>query len=316
MTINRRIFISSLAARAWAAGKAGLAPHQLTVATASLAGFTLKACFGEIAKLGFGGVEIFTELGRSHSIGALPAAVVERLTPAEKKSFRRTVGKFRHVSTHLPFHDLRPVDRDPAVREKSRAAIERGIRDSGWWGASMATVHVAREADYRPVWKDLLDTYRHFGDLAARQKPRIGIETGAPETVDDFLALIKEINHDHVGATVDTGHTRAYRRDAQLTDAQLGTDLGRQRYNDLLMRKVEGLGPKLFHFHVDDVRGNDWRDHRGLGRGIVDWARLLGYLSGFGYAGTFAMELEEKDVVEALVESRDFFHKQMAAAAV
>ncbi|MFN7919692.1 MAG: sugar phosphate isomerase/epimerase [Bryobacteraceae bacterium] len=310
--MTRRTFAASLAAISAWARRSGIGIDRLTVATGSLAGFTLEAGLAEIKRLGFGGVEIFADLDRSHSIGRFPSAIVGRLTPREKKVLRRQVGGFRHVTTHLPFHDLRPVDPDPAVRERSRAAIERGIADSGWWGASMATVHVAREnAGYRGVWKDLLDTYRHFGDLAAKNKLRIGIETGAPETVAEYLALIREIAHDHVGSTVDTGHTRAYRRDAKLADAELGSEMGRQCYNDLLMRKVEGLGPKLFHFHVDDVRASDWREHRALGQGIVDWTRLLRYLGDSGYQGVFAMELEETAVVESLKQSREFFRGRL-----
>lgn len=315
MMIPRRTFLCALAQAAAPAATAKLSPQQLTVATASLAGFSLEACFRRIARLNFGGVEIFADLGRSHSIGAFPGAIVERLTPRERKPLRRLAGQFRFVTTHLPFHDLRPASTDPAVRDPAREAIDRGIRDSGWWGASVATLHVARETDFRGRWKDLLDTYRRFGDLAAKQRVRLGIETGAPETVDEFLALIRDIDHEHVGATVDTGHTRAYRRDAALADSELGSETGRQRYNDLLMRKVEGLGPKLFHFHVDDVRASDWREHRAIGRGIVDWRRLTGHLAARGYAGCFAMELEEPDVVPALEQSRDHFWKTLRTAA-
>jgi len=316
--LTRRTFLSSVAAASAVAAKPPvLSIPQLTLATASLAGFTLENCFKEIARLKFGGVEIFADLGRRHSLGELPGAIVDRLTPSEKKTLRRLAGKFRFVTTHLPFHEMRPVDTNPAVREPSIAAIERGIRDSGWWGASVGVLHVAREelADYRPVWTNLIETYRRFGDLAAKHKLRLGIETGWPETVDDYLTLIKEIDHDHVGGTVDTGHTRTYRRDIQLADTQLNSDKGRKRYNDVLMRKVEGLGPKLFHFHVDDVRATDWREHRTLGRGIVDWQRLLRHLENVGYRGSFAMELEESPVVEMAVESRAFFAKQLAALA-
>lgn len=310
--LTRRTLLCSLAGVAVSHGeKPALSLSQLTCATASLAGSTLEDCLREIRRQRLGGVEIFTDLGRTHSLGAFPAAVVDRLTTAEKKSLRRLTSGFRFVTTHLPFHDLRPVDPDSSLRESSVAAIERGIRDSAWWGASVATIHVARETGYRSVWKELLETYRRFGDLAAKSKLRIGIETGAPETVEEYLALIRAIDHDHVGATVDTGHTRVYRRDANLKESELGTEKGRQRYNDLLMQKVEGLGPKLFHFHVDDVRANDWRVHRTLGRGIVDWQRLLGHLSRVRYQGALAMELEEAPVVAMVQESREFFARQL-----
>jgi len=149
--------------------------------------------------------------------------------------------------------------------------------------------------------------YRRFGDLAAKNKVRIAIETGAPNTVAQYLQLIHDIDHEWVGATVDTGHTRAYRADLGLSDSELGTPRARQIYNDLLLKKVKGLGPKLFHFHADDVRPQDWREHRRLGSGIVDWSSLLRYCDQQKYQGAFAIELEETDVFRELAKSREFF---------
>ena len=60
------------------------------------------------------------------------------------------------------------------------------------------------------------------------------------------------------------------------------------------MQIVEGLGPKLFHFHADDVNAKTWRDHRTLGTGIVDWQRLLKYLAGAEYKGAFAIVSDSK----------------------
>jgi sugar phosphate isomerase/epimerase len=57
------------------------------------------------------------------------------------------------------------------------------------------------------------------------------------------------------------------------------------------------------------VRATDWRDHRTLGGGIVDWTRLLRRISSLGYSGAFALELEEPDEVAALQQSRDHFRR-------
>jgi sugar phosphate isomerase/epimerase len=280
---------------------------QLTSSTASLSGFSFEEALEKIAAMGFGGVEILTFMGKSHSVGPIPGIVVSQLSQREKNRLRERVGRFEHVTTHLPFHDLRPVDNNAALRESSQAVIRQGILDSSFWGAKTATLHVASEKDYRAAWKDILDVYRGFGDLAAKNRVRLAIETGAPNTVTEFLQLIRDIDHDSVGATVDTGHTRAYRTDAALADSELGTQRASQIYNDLLLKKVKGLGPKLYHFHVDDVRAQDWREHRSLGSGIIEWPRLLRYCDEQKYQGAFAIELEEMNVVRELVQSREFF---------
>jgi sugar phosphate isomerase/epimerase len=310
--MTRRTFLqrTNLAVNcAWAAqAKAShLRLSQLTSSTASLSGFSFEEALEKIAAMGFGGVEILTFTGKSHSVGPIPGVVVSELSRTEKNRLRERVGRFEHVTTHLPFIGLRPVDSNPVLRKSSQAAIRQGILDSSFWGARIATAHVAAENDYQSVRKDILDVYRRFGDLAARSKVRLAIETGAPNRVGEFLQLIRDIDHEWVGATVDTGHTRAYRADAGLADTELGTPRARHIYNDLLLKKVQGLGPKLYHFHADDVRAQDWREHRSLGSGIVDWPRLLRYCDEQKYQGMFATELEETDVVRELARSREFF---------
>jgi sugar phosphate isomerase/epimerase len=52
-----------------------------------------------------------------------------------------------------------------------------------------------------------------------------------------------------------------------------------------------GLGPKLYHLHIDDVRAVDWREHFLPGTGIIDWPRLFTKLSRARYDGLFAAEI-------------------------
>ncbi|MBI3694779.1 MAG: sugar phosphate isomerase/epimerase [Acidobacteria bacterium] len=233
------------------------------------------------------------------------------LSKQEKDHLLSEVKRLQHVSTHLPFHGLRPATQDRAARKATLDLLHRAIDDSGFWGARVATVHAAPEPNmtYEQIWPDLLAVFRELGDHAAKYKIRLAIETGSPNTVKQYLALIREIGHDFVGGCVDTGHTRAYRADIGIDDSERATAKGAKRYNDILMEKVEGLGPKLFHFHFDDVRPADLREHRTLGTGLVDWDRLLRYLAKVGYAGTFAVELEETPPVDELVKSRLFYQK-------
>ncbi|MBM4044649.1 MAG: sugar phosphate isomerase/epimerase [Planctomycetes bacterium] len=149
------------------------------------------------------------------------------------------------------------------------------------------------------LWPDLLDTYRALGDFGAKHGVRVCIETMWPPTVEQFVRLVHEIGHPFVGACVDVGHV-AWTVPQKLR----GTAEGVALYNDNLAALVEGLGPKLMHFHVHDVRPSDWRDHRACGTGCIDWSRLFGLLKGLGYAGSLALELEEYDLVGALVASK------------
>lgn len=286
-----------------------LSPRQLTASTACLAGHSFSDSLQAIRKLGFDGVEILTFTGAKHSVGDIPGVVVAQLTTSEKRSLRGTVERFRFVTTHLPFHGLYPAAQDAVARRTAQERILQAVEDSGFWGASVATAHAAVEPGQTldSAKGELVAFFRRVGDAAARQNVRIGIETGWPNTVESYLALLREIAHEHVGATVDTGHIRSYRSDIGVTDEERPSPNGIQRYNDVLLQIVNGLGPKLFHFHFDDVRPADWRDHRQLGTGIVNWNRLLTRLSAISYSGTFALELEEMQPVPALVQSRNYY---------
>jgi len=96
-----------------------------------------------------------------------------------------------------------------------------------------------------------------------------------------------------------------------IADSERATPKGAKMYNDVLIEIAKGLGLKLFHFHVDDVRPSDWRDHRTLGSGLVNWKRLLRYLAQVNYQGMFAIELEEVPPIEQLIKSRAFFQKEI-----
>lgn len=111
--MHRRTFLqSNLPLAAYLVNGASIRLSQLTSSTASLSGMTFTQALRKIRQMGFEGVDILTFEGARHSVGPIPGAVVARLTETEKRQLRSEVAGFQHVSTHLPFHDLRPVATD------------------------------------------------------------------------------------------------------------------------------------------------------------------------------------------------------------
>ncbi len=55
-------------------------------------------------------------------------------------------------------------------------------------------------------WPAMVRRFRRWGDFAKATGFRLSIETGYPQSVRDFVRFIEEIDHSHVGATIDVGH--------------------------------------------------------------------------------------------------------------
>ncbi|HWR53165.1 MAG TPA: sugar phosphate isomerase/epimerase family protein [Bryobacteraceae bacterium] len=297
--MHRREFLRNLTAGSLATGfvaqAAPAGPSQLTAAGCCLTNLGFEGTLQKIFDLGFSGVEIATFAEKTGPAGdTYPFAVVDQLGASDRARLKTLVKRFRHVSTHLPYYpDFRPIAADVALREKSRRELLRSVDDSGFWQASVATVHLASEKglSFGDARTDLIGFYRELGDRAASHGVRIGIETTRPYRVGEYLDLIEAVDRGNVGGTVDVGHIGFFRHDLGVADADLGSARGIQRYNDLLIEVVKGLGPKLFHCHVHDVRARDWQDHHVPGTGIIDFVRLFEHLSIAGYDKLFAAEI-------------------------
>ena len=175
----------------------------------------------------------------------------------------------------------------------------------------MVVIHMNPKPSFTlsEFWVEMLDVCRELGDYALNRKVLIGVETGFPPDVEDYINLIRSIDHQAVGATVDVGHVR------NSVAANLrSTAAGIQEFNDNLMKIVSDLGDKVFHFHLHDVRDRDWRDHRTAGTGIIDFPRLFAYLLDSNYDYLMTFELEEENKEEALLQSKKYIEGVIKSA--
>jgi sugar phosphate isomerase/epimerase len=291
---------------------------QFTLCGCSLTNLGFEGTLRKILELGYPGVEIATFVEKNSPEGdTYPYAVVDRLSESEKTRLRAVVKRFLHVTTHLPYYpDFRPIAADRAIRDKSRRELLRSVDDSGFWGASVATIHVVSEKNvpFREAKAELVELYRELGDRAAKYRTRLAIETTRPYSAAEYLSLVEAVGRDNVGATVDTGHMSFFDKDLPFAKEERSTPAAIRRYNDLLLEIVRSLGPKLFHFHVHDVRASDWRDHYVPGTGIVDFPRLFKHLNEVGYPGLLAAEIlhYEGSQEAGLRHTRQFFEKMVS----
>jgi sugar phosphate isomerase/epimerase len=145
----------------------------------------------------------------------------------------------------------------------------------------------------------MVTAFRSLGDCAGEAGITLTLETGHPVGVEAFTRLIRDIDHPAVGANIDVGHLVG-----ALAEGLRGTPAGQAQYRRLVMAQLDALGAKVFHFHLHDLRPADFRDHRAVGRGFLDFAALMARCRRYGYEGLWVLELEGPDLLPALAESR------------
>lgn len=314
MLIERRRFLSAALASAGAACAAALRQsdgdvslRRLGASTACLAGMPLLDAMAEIARLGFGTIEMIAYAGARHSVGEIPGFDYARSSARERERVFEATRRFRHISAHLPFQDLSLFSSDRAAREAGLERLRHAIDGLAYLKGELGVMHIGwpeKGKRYRDIWMPMVETLRMLGDYAAARGIRIGIETMQPDSVREYVDLVHAAEHPAIGATIDTGHIRGS-ADIGLPAGRRATEEGRTRFNDVLNTLVATLAGRIFHFHLSDVRPSDWADHRTIGSGIVDFDRLFTTVRKVGYGKLFVFELEEPDRIGALESSRD-----------
>ena len=263
-----------------------------------------------IRELGFQAIELHPE-GRPEPMPHRgPGFHFDRLREAEKQKLRKALEPFRRVSIHMPFHHLRPFSwrHFPSVADFSIEQLKIAMEATAFLGAEMAVIHgptPLRGKDLEQAWPKILRLYREFGDMAAKRKFRLAIETGHPPSVSDFVRLIREIDHDEVGCAVDLGHQYLYKEfRAQVNTKQPGSPDDVRIYNDVTHDIIDQLADKVFHFHISDIDPMYWRDHKPIGAGGIDFPRLIKKLNEIQYKGLLIFELTAANMRKNLAESK------------
>lgn len=277
-----------------------MAELTLSASTASFPGHSLDTALRLAAEMGFTGVELTLWGEAFHSGGDLPGLWWRDADEATRSQLRDALEPFAAVDGHLPFVDCPLASANKFAEALCRELIAEALEALAELGGHTAVFHVAPfpAPSHDAIWGRLVDACRWLGGRADAAGVRLALETGYP-VGDGFPRFLESVGHDAVGACLDVGHlARAVGREAR------NTDHGAHAYNDYMLRLVGQLGPRLWHAHLHDVRYDDWRDHREVGTGIVDFPELLGRLRAEGFGGRLVVELEEADSLGALERSK------------
>ena len=274
-------------------GKAASHNWQLGANTA-IQGYGLMQAIDTLRELGFTTIEIHPMGVPEPRVQKFPGFEFDKLDQAKRKEIKKALGGFQSVTTHLPYTGLDYTSASREVRESSIRTVETAMEATAFFGATVAVLHPQPlpEGTLDATWLRYLDRFRRWGDRARKLGFRIALETGYPRSVRDFVRLVKEIDHDSVGATIDVGHQSRYAElVARVKPEDRATPVGIEAYNETTFAIVEGLDTKVFHFHVHDIDPATWKEHQPLGTGFVDYPKLFQILRRIRYQGMLIREI-------------------------
>jgi sugar phosphate isomerase/epimerase len=293
--MKRRTFLGALPAAGLRAA-AARRPWAIGANTA-ITGWGLLEAIELLRRIGFAAIEIHPMGAPEPTPGQYPGFRFDELTAGQQQEIRAALRGFRHVTTHLPYTGLDYFAADPAVASVAVKNVDVALQGSAYFGAELAVLHPKSGSGQTEAgqWKAMREGIRRWGDMARRHKMRIALETGYPASVAGFVRLVQEVGHPAVGAAIDVGHQSRYAElVAKVKPQDRATPAGIRAYNDTTLAIVEGLGPKVIHFHVHDIDPATWKEHLPLGTNFVDYPRLFAALERIRYRGHLIFEIGGK----------------------
>lgn len=263
--------------------------ERIAIGIPSLAGYTMMGALSKARDLGFQSVMVFPDGPRTeHSLGVFPTLAYYGSTQEQKRETVAALAKFKHVAVHQAWDDQ----------------WRKWIDCAAFVGADVITVHSGRPSEGQSSAGFLSERsaqLRLMGDYAAKNGVRIGIENEGG-VGDVYLELVTTVCHPFVGSTLDVGHCAYFDSVIALRES----DERVACLNATIGAMVRSLGDKLFSLHVHDVRQSDWRDHRCVGTGVIDFSGLFAELQHVLYRGLFEIELEEPEMELAAAKTGEY----------
>lgn len=166
----------------------------------------------------------------------------------------------------------------PTFRWARMEALEAGSAFAQRLGVTDVVTHVGfiPENPNDPLYPEVVSSVRHVARICARNGQRFLFESGQ-ETPITLRRAIEDIGLDNLGVNLDPANLLLYGK-ANPVDAL-----------DVLRDLVWGVHAKDGEYPTD---GRRLGTEKPLGKGRVDFPRLLAKLRDFGYAGALTIERE------------------------
>jgi len=177
-----------------------------------------------------------------------------------QKMAERLRGAGLSITFHAPFMDLSPGSPDSKIRELTRNRLRQVVRLIPVFRPGTVVCHTGydhrRYHHIRDLWlENSIDMWSQIAGEAKSEGAALMLENVYEQSPDQMTDLLENLVDRGVGFCLDSGHQAVFSK------APLAT-------------WITSLGPFLGQLHLHDNHGN-LDDHLGLGRGCIDFRRLL-----------------------------------------
>ncbi len=205
------------------------------------------------------------------------------------------------LSLHAPFSDINIASVNERMWEESIRQIKESIENAYEFIDNICVVHpgifspLSIQTPDKAIQKAIagLTTLCEF---AVERGLRIAVENLTSVNMllgrhpDELIQIVRGVNMDNLGICLDVAHTNT----TKTMDEFLGI-------------KVKAGDMDIIHIHASDNFGADDL-HLPLGKGNLDWKKVLNGINDYKYEGLMVMELY---TIEGGIESLEFIRKNL-----
>jgi len=212
----------------------------------------------------------------------------KRVREIRKVSYDRDL----EISVHSPFIDINIASLSVHIRQATLKRLRRSILLSGKLDSPLWVFHSGLKNEISrgysdASWKINLRSIRELLAFAKQHGVRITIENGLAmppfllSNVEEFDRFYEDLGEDELDLTLDVGHAHI---------------------NGQIFEFINRYAEKIVHTHLHDNHGT-FDEHLGVGKGNIDWTRVIQALDKMNYRGALIIE-SEKDIEYSLKKIR------------
>ncbi|MDA3898406.1 MAG: sugar phosphate isomerase/epimerase [Desulfobacteraceae bacterium] len=238
--------------------------------------------------------DLFFNSGINPEIGL----AAEALDNFSLSDFKRFADQFHHrnrsITLHGPFMDLSPGSPDPKVRELTKFRFKQLLDAVSVFKPKTVVCHAGydhvRYNFYKEKWLEhTVKIWKWLGRELFERGTRLMLENVYEKEPEDLLQVLERLDPKHIGYCLDVGHLASFGKFP-------------------LEKWLDATGEYIGQLHLHDNHG-DHDSHLGMGKGIINFDRIFGYIKHMTKKPVITLEPhEQEDFIASLayLEQSDF----------